>query len=81
MCVSVERQIAVEYFNPTTEWQVKKYVFKCHQQMVNGKDYVWPVNSLVFHLVCIAYVCLCMAVTDLCADTTCLHQSAGRGWC
>ena len=57
--MSVEGQIAVEYFNPSTEWQGKKYMFKCHRQMVNGEGYVWPVNSLAFHLVCIAHVCLC----------------------
>ena len=39
----------VEYFDPSAEWQGKKYMFKCHWQTVNGEGYVWPVNSLVFH--------------------------------
>ena len=52
--VSVEGQIVVEYFDPSMEWQAKKYMFKCHQQMMNGEDYVWPVNSLEFHTVCVA---------------------------
>ena len=78
---SVEGQILVEYFDPSTEWQAKKYVFKCHRQMVNGEGYVWPVNSLAFHPVCVAHVCLCAAVTDPHADTTCSHRQAGTGPC
>ena len=72
--VSVEGQILVKYFDPSMEWQVKKYAIKCHRQMVTGEDYVWPVNLLAFHLVCIACVCLCIAVTEPHADTTCLCQ-------
>ena len=48
-----------------------------HQQMVNGEDYVWPVNSLAFQPVCIARVYLCTAVTDPHTDTTCSRQGAG----
>ena len=60
---SVDRQIVVEYFDLSAEWQAKKYVFKCHQQMVNGEDYVWPVNSLASHPVCVACVCVRQRLT------------------
>ena len=66
---SVEGWIPLEYFDPSVEWQAKKYMFKCHRQNVNGEGYVWPVNSPAFHPVCIVRVCLCMAATDPCADT------------
>ena len=52
-----------------------------HRQMVNGEDYVWPVNSLAFHPVCIARVCLCTVATDPCTDTTRSCQQATTGWC
>ena len=44
--------------------------FKCHRHTLNGEDYVWPVNSLAFHPVCVTRVCPCAAVTDPRADTT-----------
>ncbi|KAF8626052.1 hypothetical protein AX15_005106 [Amanita polypyramis BW_CC] len=46
---SVEGRIAVEYFEPTSEAQEKKYAFKCHRQTIDDVDHVWPVNSLAFH--------------------------------
>ena len=46
-----------------------------------GRLFVWPVNSLAFHPVCIMCVCLCIAVTDPRTDTTRSHQWAGMGWC
>ncbi|KAF5368878.1 hypothetical protein D9758_002992 [Tetrapyrgos nigripes] len=46
---SVEGRIAVEYFDPSSEAQEKKYAFKCHRQTIGDKDHVWPVNSLAFH--------------------------------
>lgn len=52
---SVEGRIAVEYFDPSPEWQAKKYAFKCHRQTVNGEDHVWPVNALAFHPVCVVH--------------------------
>lgn len=46
---SVEGRIAVEYFDPSSEAQDKKYAFKCHRQTIEDVDHVWPVNSLAFH--------------------------------
>ncbi|KAI0628664.1 WD40-repeat-containing domain protein [Trametes polyzona] len=46
---SVEGRIAVEYFDPSPEAQEKKYAFKCHRQLINDVDHVWPVNTLAFH--------------------------------
>ncbi|ETW77741.1 hypothetical protein HETIRDRAFT_435775 [Heterobasidion irregulare TC 32-1] len=49
---SVEGRIAVEYFDPSSEAQDKKYAFKCHRQTIEDVDHVWPVNSLAFHPTC-----------------------------
>ena len=65
----MEGWILVEYLDLSMECQAKKYMFKCHWPMVNGEGYVWLVNSLVFHPVCIARVCLCTAATDPHTDT------------
>ncbi|KAI0045634.1 WD40 repeat-like protein [Auriscalpium vulgare] len=46
---SVEGRIAVEYFDPSTEIQDRKYAFKCHRQTIDEVDHVWPVNALAFH--------------------------------
>ena len=46
---SVEGRIAVEYFDPSSEAQEKKYAFKCHRQTIDDVDHVWPVNALAFH--------------------------------
>ncbi|KAH9848762.1 WD40 repeat-like protein [Lenzites betulinus] len=46
---SVEGRIAVEYFDPSPQAQEKKYAFKCHRQVVESTDHVWPVNALAFH--------------------------------
>ncbi|PFH49079.1 hypothetical protein AMATHDRAFT_63883 [Amanita thiersii Skay4041] len=46
---SVEGRIAVEYFDPSSDVQEKKYAFKCHRQTKDDVDYVWPVNALAFH--------------------------------
>ena len=46
-----------------------------------GRLFVWPVNSLAFHPVCVVRVCLCTVVTDPRTDTTRSHQRAGTGWC
>ncbi|KAJ8503101.1 hypothetical protein ONZ45_g11153 [Pleurotus djamor] len=46
---SVEGRIAVEYFDPSSTAQEKKYAFKCHRQTIDEVDHVWPVNSLAFH--------------------------------
>ncbi|KAI0289701.1 WD40-repeat-containing domain protein [Multifurca ochricompacta] len=46
---SVEGRIAVEYFDPSSAVQEKKYAFKCHRQTIDEVDHVWPVNALAFH--------------------------------
>lgn len=46
---SVEGRIAVEYFDSSPASQEKKYAFKCHRQLINNVDHVWPVNCLAFH--------------------------------
>ncbi|KAI0297818.1 WD40 repeat-like protein [Multifurca ochricompacta] len=46
---SVEGRIAVEYFDPSSAVQEKKYAFKCHRQTIDDVDHVWPVNALAFH--------------------------------
>jgi cell cycle arrest protein BUB3 len=46
---SVEGRIAVEYFDPSSAAQEKKYAFKCHRQTIDDVDHVWPVNTLAFH--------------------------------
>lgn len=49
---SVEGRVAVEWFDPSTESQARKYAFKCHRQPeADGTDVVYPVNALAFHLV------------------------------
>ncbi|KAG8906635.1 hypothetical protein FRB99_006423 [Tulasnella sp. 403] len=46
---SVEGRVSVDYFDPSPEAQAQRYAFKCHRQVVNGTDLVWPVNALAFH--------------------------------
>ncbi|KAF8954242.1 WD40-repeat-containing domain protein [Flammula alnicola] len=46
---SVEGRIAVEYFDPSSIAQEKKYAFKCHRQTIDDVDHVWPIDSLAFH--------------------------------
>ncbi|PRP85488.1 hypothetical protein PROFUN_06857 [Planoprotostelium fungivorum] len=46
---SVEGRAAVEYFDPSNDIQAKRYAFKCHRQMVNGIDTLYPVNSIAFN--------------------------------
>jgi cell cycle arrest protein BUB3 len=46
---SIEGRVAVEWFDPSTESQARKYAFKCHRQTNNGVDVVYPVNALAFH--------------------------------
>lgn len=46
---SVEGRVAVEFFDPSKESQARKYAFKCHRQLENGTDVVYPVNALAFH--------------------------------
>lgn len=46
---SIEGRVAVEWFDPSSESQARKYAFKCHRQPVDGVDVVYPVNALAFH--------------------------------
>jgi len=44
--------VAVEWFDPSSDSQARKYAFKCHRQPSlesEGTDIVYPVNSLAFH--------------------------------
>ncbi|PWN41394.1 WD40 repeat-like protein, partial [Ceraceosorus guamensis] len=43
---SIEGRIAVEFFEDDGS---KKYAFKCHRQVVDGVDTVYPVNAMCFH--------------------------------
>jgi cell cycle arrest protein BUB3 len=48
---SIEGRVAVEWFDPSTESQARKYAFKCHRQPNADEtmDIVYPVNALAFH--------------------------------
>ena len=46
---SIEGRVAVEYFDPSPEAQAKKFAFKCHRVKEDGKDTIFPVNSIAFH--------------------------------
>ena len=46
---SIEGRVAVEWFDPSSESQARKYAFKCHRQQQDGIDVVYPVNALAFH--------------------------------
>jgi len=46
---SIEGRIAVEFFDPSSETQARKYAFKCHRQNVDGIDTIYPVNTLAFN--------------------------------
>ena len=47
----------MEYFDPSPEVQDQKYAFKCHRQMIDDVDHVWPVNALAFHPVYVPLPC------------------------
>eukprot|EP00842_Homolaphlyctis_polyrhiza_P004001 jgi/Hompol1/4601/HPOL_003740-RA len=44
---STEGRIAVEYFD--LDAQSKNYSFKCHRQVVDGTELIYPVNTLAYH--------------------------------
>ncbi|PLW13882.1 hypothetical protein PCANC_14356 [Puccinia coronata f. sp. avenae] len=46
---SIEGRVAVDLFDTSTESQAKKYAFKCHRQVLEGVDTIYPVNALAFH--------------------------------
>lgn len=39
----------MEYFDLSEPVQSKKYAFKCHRRVEDGKDVVYPVNSIAFN--------------------------------
>ncbi|POY75761.1 hypothetical protein BMF94_1171 [Rhodotorula taiwanensis] len=46
---SIEGRVAVEFFDSASEVQAKKYAFKCHRQVIDGVDTVYPVQGLAFN--------------------------------
>ncbi|KAI5478906.1 hypothetical protein MNV49_004427 [Pseudohyphozyma bogoriensis] len=46
---SIEGRVAVEFFNSEASAQSKKYAFKCHRQVIEGVDTVYPVQGLAFN--------------------------------
>jgi cell cycle arrest protein BUB3 len=48
---SIEGRVAVEWFDPSTESQNRKYAFKCHRQPIDDVDVVYPVNAIAFHAI------------------------------
>ena len=44
---SIEGRVAVEFFSESK--QSKKYAFKCHRQVIDGTDTVYPVQGLIFN--------------------------------
>ncbi|KAL8283306.1 hypothetical protein RQP46_005716 [Phenoliferia psychrophenolica] len=48
---SIEGRVAVEFFDPASSAQAKKYAFKCHRQVIEGVDTVYPVQGLAFNSV------------------------------
>ncbi|GAA6027163.1 hypothetical protein JCM8097_002445 [Rhodosporidiobolus ruineniae] len=46
---SIEGRVAVEFFDPSDAAQKKKYAFKCHRQVIEGVDTVYPVQGLAFN--------------------------------
>jgi cell cycle arrest protein BUB3 len=46
---SIEGRVAMEYFDPSPQFQSKKYAFKCHRIAQHGVDTVYPVNALSFN--------------------------------
>nr|GEY12616.1 mitotic checkpoint protein BUB3.1 [Tanacetum cinerariifolium] len=49
---SMEGRVVIEFFELTEASQSKKYAFKCHRKSKVGRDIVYPVNAIAFHLVC-----------------------------
>lgn len=52
---SIEGRVAVEFFDPSPEAQAKKYAFKCHRQVIDGVDTVYPVQGLAFNAVSVSF--------------------------
>jgi len=51
LLTSVEGRVAVEYFNPTEQWQERKFAFKCHRFLdkESQSQTVFPVNCAAYH--------------------------------
>lgn len=51
LLTSVEGRVAVEYFNPSDEWQERKFAFKCHRFLdkETQSQTVFPVNCAAYH--------------------------------
>lgn len=51
LLTSVEGRVAVEYFDPSPEWQDRKFAFKCHRFLdkETQSQTVFPVNCAAFH--------------------------------
>jgi len=51
LLTSVEGRVAVEYFDPSQEWQDRKFAFKCHRYVDKETQSVtvFPVNCSAFH--------------------------------
>ncbi|GJT60086.1 mitotic checkpoint protein BUB3.1 [Tanacetum coccineum] len=48
---SMEGRVVMEFFELTEAGQSKKYAFKCHRKYEAGRDIVYPVNAIAFHLI------------------------------
>jgi cell cycle arrest protein BUB3 len=46
---SIEGKVAIEYMDPATEIQQKKYSFRCHRTTANNIESVYPVNVITYH--------------------------------
>lgn len=46
---SIEGRVAVEYFDPDSEIQKRKFAFKCHRMKENNIEHIHPVNTISFH--------------------------------
>jgi len=51
LLTSVEGRVAVEYFNPSEQWQEQKFAFKCHRFLdkETQSQTVFPVNCAAYH--------------------------------
>lgn len=46
---SIEGRVGMEFFDLSEDIQAKKYAFKCHRRVEDGKDVIYPVNALAFN--------------------------------
>ena len=64
---SIEGRVAVEFYDPDSETQAKKYAFKCHRQVIDDVDHVFPVSGLAFNAVYVLFyfLSICPIVPSL----------------